>query len=113
MLLNYTKPSDYATVDDVAAAAEGELWGAYTKALVDAGILVGGEALHPSYTATTLRLIDSTQDLHDGPYADTKEQFGGFFIIDVPNLEDALLWASRNPAAASGAVEVRPVLNHG
>lgn len=111
MLMNYTKPSRDATADDVAKAKEGELWGAYTKALVDAGVLVGGEALHPSHTATTLRISDGTQDIHDGPYADTKEQFGGFYVIDVPDLDAALMWAARNPAAASGAVEVRPVVS--
>ena len=111
MLLSYTKPTQHTTADEVAAAKDGALWGAYTKALIDAGVFVGGEALHPAHTATTLRVSDGTQDIHDGPYADTKEQFGGFYVIDVPDLETALLWASRNPAAASGAVEVRPVVS--
>lgn len=111
MLMNYTKPSLDATADDVAAAKEGDLWGAYTKALVDAGVLVGGEALHPSHTATTVRITDGVQDLHDGPYTDSKEQFGGFYVIEVPDLDAALMWASRNPAAATGAVEVRPVVS--
>lgn len=111
MLINYTKPSPDATADDVAAAKDDELWGAYTKALVDAGVLVGGEALHPSHTATTVRIIDGVKDLHDGPYADSKEQFGGFYLIEVPDLDAALMWAARNPAAATGAVEVRPVVS--
>ena len=111
MLLNYTKPSPDTTVDDIAAAKDGELWGAYTKALVDAGVLVGGEALHPAHTATTLRISEGAHDIHDGPYADTKEQFGGFYLIDVPSLDEALMWASRNPAATLGAVEVRPVVS--
>lgn len=110
ILMNYTKPAQIATAEGVAAAAEGGLWGAYTKALVDAGVLVGGEALHPPSTATTLRIADGTRDIHDGPYADTREQFGGFYVIDVPDLDTALMWAARNPAAADGAVEVRPVL---
>ena len=110
ILMNYTKPAADATAEGVATAAQGTLWGTYTQALVDAGILVGGEALHPSSTATTLRVAGGTRDIHDGPYADTKEQFGGFYVIDVPDLDAALAWAARNPAAADGAVEVRPVV---
>ena len=110
MLLHYVKPAQDTTAEDVAAAKDGALWGAYTQALIDAGIFIGGEALHPAHTATTLRVADGGQDIHDGPYADTKEQFGGFYIIDVPGLDEALAWAARNPAAMSGAVEVRPVV---
>eukprot|EP01032_Pedospumella_encystans_P037322 gene37322-42272_t len=79
---------------------------AYTRALTDAGIMVGGGALLPSHTATTVRLRDGSRDLHDGPYAETKEQLGGFYIIDVPDLDTALEWAARNPAASTGVVEV-------
>lgn len=113
ILMNYTRPAPNATAEEVAAAAEGNLWGAYTKALVEAGVLVGGEALHPSSTATTLRVTGGARDIHDGPYADTKEQFGGFYVIDVPDLDAALAWAARNPAAADGAVEVRPIVMRG
>ena len=113
ILMNYTRPAPNATAKEVAAAAEGDLWGAYTKALIEAGVLVGGEALHPSSTATTLRVTGGARDIHDGPYADTKEQFGGFYVIDVPDLDAALAWAARNPAAADGAVEVRPIVMRG
>lgn len=85
--------------------------GAYTKALIDAGVMVGGAALKSSHTATTLRIADGRRDLHDGPYAETKEQLGGFYIIDVPDLDAALEWAARNPAASKGAVEVRPLMS--
>jgi hypothetical protein len=110
IILNYVPPTENPDADAVRAAADGELWGAYTRALVDAGILVGGEALHPPATATTLRLSDGRREVQDGPYAATKEQLGGFFVIDVPDLDTALEWAARNPAASSGAVEVRPVI---
>jgi hypothetical protein len=110
MIINYTLPSEYGTVDAVKAAAEGVAWGGYTKALMDAGVMVGGNALHPSSTATTLRVRDGVRDVQDGPYATTKEQFGGYYIIDVPDLDAALAWAARNPAASGGAVEVRPVV---
>jgi hypothetical protein len=109
MILNYTPPENLATADEVRAAAEGDVWGAYTKALIDAGVLVGGNALHPSSTATTLRIQGGRRLVQDGPYAATKDQLGGFYLIDVPDLDAALHWAALNPAAALGAVEVRPV----
>jgi len=113
MILNYMPQSDHADADAVAAAAAGNVWGAYTDALIEAGVLVSGNALHPSHTATTLRLRGTERDIQDGPYAASKEQFGGYYIIDVPDLDTALHWAALNPAATSGAVEVRPVLMRG
>lgn len=110
MILNYTPPEDLGTADEVRAAADGDVWGAYTRALVDAGVLVGGNALHPSSTATTLRVTNGRRQVQDGPYAATKDQLGGFYLIEVPDLDAALHWAALNPAASRGAVEVRPVL---
>ena len=69
-----------------------------------------GDALQPSGAATTVRIRNGKRLTTDGPFADTKEQLGGFYLIDVPDLNAALDWAARCPAAASGAVEVRPVL---
>ena len=89
MILNYTSPADYADADAVRAAAEGEVWGAYTRALIDAGVFVGGNALHPSHTATTLRVRGEARDIQDGPYAASKEHLGGYYIIDVPDLDTA------------------------
>jgi hypothetical protein len=70
----------------------------------------GGKGLEPPSTGTTVRLRDGERIVQDGPYADTKEQLGGFFVIDVPDLDAALDWAARCPAATDGVVEVRPVL---
>ena len=113
IIMNYTPPADHPDEGAVRAAADGALWGAYTRALVEAGILVGGEALHPAHTATTIRMANGTREVQDGPYAATKEQLGGFYVIEVPDLDTAIRWAARNPAASSGAVEVRPVLMRG
>ncbi len=113
MILNYTPPSDYADADAVRAAGEGDVWGVYTRALLDAGVLVNGNALHPPHTATTLRVRGGARDIQDGPYAASKEQFGGYYIIEAPDLDTALHWAALNPAASSGAVEVRPVIMRG
>lgn len=85
-------------------------WSAYSRALSEAGVLRGGAALKQPSTGTTVRLRSSERLVQDGPFADTKEQLGGFMRIDVPDLDAALEWAARCPAAASGAVEVRPVL---
>jgi hypothetical protein len=83
---------------------------AYTEALSAAGVMTGGAALHPSHMGTTIRLQNGQRNVQDGPYADTKEQLGGFFMIDVPDLDAALDWAARCPGASYCAVEVRPVL---
>jgi hypothetical protein len=84
-------------------------YAAYTTALKDAGYLIKGERLRPTQTATTVRASNGKTQVLDGPYADTKEQFAGFYIIDVPDLDAALAWAARCPATNHGAVEVRPV----
>ena len=84
-------------------------YGAYTEALSKAGCLIRGERLKPTQTATTVRASHGKTQVLDGPYAETKEQFGGFYIIDVPDLDAALSWAARCPATGHGAVEVRPV----
>ncbi|MDA0673887.1 MAG: YciI family protein [Cyanobacteria bacterium] len=85
-------------------------YNAYSQALAAAGVAAGGAALHPSHTATTVRLQGDKRQVQDGPYADTKEQLGGLFIIDVADLDAALDWAARCPAASLCAVEVRPLL---
>jgi len=88
---------------------DGPACGAYTKALIDAGVMRGGNALHPAHTATTVRLRDGKRQVQDGPFAESKEQLGGYYIIDVPDLDSAIAWAAKSPAAKSGAVEVRPI----
>ena len=84
-------------------------WRAYFKALVEAGIYVGGDPLEVPETATTVRLIEGKRRVQDGPFADTKEQLAGFTILELPSLDAALDWAARCPAASVGAVEVRPL----
>jgi hypothetical protein len=84
-------------------------WRAYYKALVESGAYVGGDPLEVPDTATTVRLKDAKRRVQDGPYADTKEQLGGFIILELPSLDEALEWAARCPTASSGAVEVRPL----
>ena len=82
---------------------------AYAQAMLKAGIYVSGDRLRGVGTATTVRVTDGKTHVVDGPYAEVKEQLGGFHIIDVPDLDTALAWAARCPSASRGSVEVRPV----
>jgi hypothetical protein len=82
---------------------------AYAQAMMKAGIYVSGDRLRGVESATTVRVTEGRTHVVDGPYAEAKEQLGGFHIIDVPDLDTALAWAARCPSAARGAVEVRPV----
>jgi hypothetical protein len=77
-----------------------------------AGVLQGGEGLQPVATATTLRVRDGERMLTDGPYAETKEQLGGYYLFDCKDLDEALNWAAQIPEAQTGAVEVRPVMDY-
>jgi hypothetical protein len=109
-LLIYQSPADFAArADPVKHEA---FWGSfmpYMKALQESGVVVSSAGLEPPQTATSIRLSEGKL-VQDGPYADTKEQLGGFFIIDVPDLDTALEWAARCPAGESTVVEVRPNL---
>lgn len=101
----------YETEQDFANRANHmPAYNAYSQALAEAGVMAGGAALYPSHTGTTVRLQNGQRNVQDGPFADTKEQLGGFFIVDVPDLDAALNWAVRCPAASNCAVEVRPLL---
>ena len=82
---------------------------AYAQAMQKAGIYVDGNRLRGASTAATVRVVDGRAHVVDGPYAEVKEQLGGFHVIDVPDLDTALAWAARCPSASRGAVEVRPI----
>jgi hypothetical protein len=84
-------------------------YAAYTEALKQAGALKGSNRLQPIATATTVRVVDGKPQVLDGPYADTKEQLGGYYLIEAADLDAALSWAARCPGAGHGIVEVRPV----
>lgn len=82
-------------------------WVAYTQALVQAGIMAGGAGLTAPDTGTVLRRRGEDHDVQDGPFPEGKEQLGGFYLIDVPDLDTALEWATRVPISQQGSVEVR------
>ncbi|MEO7391527.1 MAG: YciI family protein [Ramlibacter sp.] len=84
-------------------------YGAYTAALRKADVLVSSDRLKPVATATTVRVNNGKTEILNGPYAETREQLGGYYLIDVPDLDAALSWAARCPGASHGKMEVRPV----
>ncbi|HEX5528498.1 MAG TPA: YciI family protein, partial [Methylomirabilota bacterium] len=83
--------------------------GAFSEEAGPAGVILGGEALQPTSTATTIRDQDGQQVITDGPFAETKEQLGGFFLIEAKDIDEACAVAARFPPARLGTVEVRPV----
>jgi hypothetical protein len=93
------------------SAAEMPKWAAYTQELQDKGVFVAGDALQPTSTATTVRERNGDRLVTDGPFAETKEQLGGYYVIEVDSLDDALDWAARIPSAKLGSIEVRPVMD--
>lgn len=86
---------------------------AYTEAMRQAGVRLGGEALHPTSAATTVRVQDGKTVTTHGPFAETREQLGGFFLMECNNLDEAIEWAARCPGARVGSIEVRPILTFG
>jgi hypothetical protein len=82
----------------------------FTEELQGSGSLVGGDALQPTETATTVRVRNDETLTTDGPFAETKEQLGGYYIVDVGSIDEALEWAAKIPGASHGSVEVRPVM---
>lgn len=111
MIMALESPEDFADRSD-PERTEGYWsgWQAYLAALTESGVLLNAGGLHPPSMSTTVRLRDGQRVVHDGPYADTKEQLGGYFVIDVDDLDQALEWAARCPSASGGSVEVRPLL---
>jgi hypothetical protein len=84
-------------------------YAAYNDALIKAGVMRGGERLRPAASARRVRVRDRKAVVLNGPYADTQEQLGGFYIIEVPTIEEAVEWAGKCPAAQFGTIEVRPI----
>ena len=108
-LLIYESPEAFASRKKEEIDTYTGAWRAYHKALVDAGVYVGGDPLQVPETGTTLRIKEGKRLVQDGPYADTKEQLGGLVVLELPSLDAALDWAARCPTASDGAVEVRPL----
>ena len=105
--LLYSNPADFADMTPEDWGEMKQAYGAYIGALQKAGVFVDTDWLHPAETATTLTLKDGEARVQDGPFAETRESLGGYFVVDVPDLDVALHWAKSCPAAQSGKVEIR------
>jgi hypothetical protein len=90
-------------------AVMGEYY-AFTNEVREAGVMVAGEALHPTTAATTVRVRNGQTTSTDGPFAETKEQLGGYYLLDCQNLDEAIKWAAKIPGAREGSIEIRPVM---
>jgi hypothetical protein len=112
LLTLYGDESRFADITPEQQAAGMRAWDEYTRNAIDAGVHVGGEGLQPSSTATTVRIPESGDPIvSDGPFAETKETLGGYYLLDCRDLDDALAWAKRIPMPG-GTVEVRPVMDY-
>jgi hypothetical protein len=101
----------YIPADDASyERAPMEAWNGYTRDLQESGALLAGDGLQGGATATTVRVRAGEQVVSDGPFAETKELLGGYYLIDVPDLDAALAWAAKVPNAPYGSVEVRPIM---
>lgn len=100
----------------LANAPQKQLWAdyaAFNEALAKAGEgMSAGERLRPASAATTVRTGGGRTEVLDGPYADTREQLAGYFVIDVPDLDEAIAWARRCPSSRYGSIEIRPLAEH-
>ena len=109
LLLTYADEAAMMNLPREAAGQMHAAYMAYTEAMKKSGVFMDNRGLRPTSEATTVRAPGGKQSVLNGPFAETKEQLGGYFLIEAPDLDAALSWAARCPAAQYGAVEVRPV----
>ena len=110
MLLSHGNEQAMNNATAVDATGMSPEYAAYNEALVKAGAMVGGERLRPTSTAASVRVRNGKTEVLDGPYAETKEQFGGYYLIEAADMDAALDWAAKCPASRQGTVEVRSVI---
>jgi hypothetical protein len=111
LLLIYTDEAADARKPEVEQQAEMNAYFAYTDQVKNAGALRGADALHPTSTATTVRVRGGKLTTVDGPFAETKEQLGGYYLLECKDLDEAIQWAAKIPSAAAGSIEIRPVVD--
>jgi hypothetical protein len=109
LLLIYGDESKYGQMSEAELEADMKQWTEYTAALTAAGASPGGAALQPTSTATSVRDDNGSPLVTDGPFAETREQLGGYYLLDVENLDEAIKWAHRCPGTKFGTIELRPI----
>ncbi|HEY6270257.1 MAG TPA: YciI family protein [Candidatus Acidoferrum sp.] len=110
LLLIYRSESEMAKLSSAEMAAMYGEYGKFTQEITDSGNYVGGNPLKPTTTATTVRVRDAKRVVTDGPFAETKEQLGGYYLIEAKDLDQAISIAARIPGARVGSIEVRPIM---
>ena len=109
MLLIHADPTGFEAIPEAQRSQALAAYGAYTEALQKANVLRNSHRLRPAEAATTVKVREGKTEVLNGPFIETREQLGGYFLIDVPDLDEALKWAARCPGASHGTIEVRPV----
>jgi len=112
-MLIYINEDEEASMSQEEQQAVFAAYGAYTNEVRDKGLMHAGDALQPTSAAKIVKVRDGNLVSTDGPYAETKEQLGGFYILDCKDWDEAVAWAAKIPAAQSGMIEVRPIMEMG
>jgi hypothetical protein len=110
MLLIHSDETIWQGLDEAEVGAIIEEYGAVTQQMRDTGVFIAGDQLQPTSAATTVRERNGERLITDGPFAETKEQLGGYYLIDAESLDEAIEWAAKLPTVRHGSIEVRPVL---
>jgi len=110
MLLIYGDENGWESLGEEERGQMMQAYGSFTQELRDRGAMVAGDALEPTQTATTVRVQGGETLTTDGPFAETKEQLGGYYLVEADSLDEAIAWAAKIPAASHGSVEIRPVM---
>lgn len=111
MVMIYSDPAEDARLSPEQRKEQMGAFFAFTNAVKEAKAYCSGEALHPTSTATTVRVRDGKTATTDGPFAETREQLGGYYLLECKDLDEAVQWAARIPTATRGSIEVRPVVD--
>ena len=110
MMLIYGQEGGFGDMPEDQQQAVLKSWFDYSEDMEKAGVMVAGDALQRTQSATTVRVQDGETLTTDGPFAETKEQLGGYYLIEAESLDEAIEWAAKIPAASDGSIEVRPVM---
>jgi len=110
LLMIYQNQAEYGKIDPATSKKMLEEYGAFTQSIIQSGNFKGGDRLQPTTTATTVRVRDGKILTTDGPFAETREQLGGYYLVEAKDLDTALAIAARIPGAKTGSIEVRPVM---
>ena len=109
LLMIYANEAEYAKIDPATLQKVYEEYGAFTQGIVKSGNFKAGDRLQPTTTATKVRIRDGKMLMTDGPFAETREQLGGYYLVDAKDLDEALAIAAKIPGARFGSIEVRPI----